>query len=73
MNRFPRWTGISAVFFLAGTCLSFSPFDGPASSAESETRLIKTTESSSGKSRRKPRCGKTSLGAKTVIVPTLSG
>jgi flavin reductase (DIM6/NTAB) family NADH-FMN oxidoreductase RutF len=71
MSRFPGWAGSLAVLFLAGTCLSFVSFESSAASAGRERRLSKLTGSSQQtNSEESKNDGKTSLGARTAIIPT---
>lgn len=71
MNRYPGFIGILLLLFLLGTFLSFFSSDGSASSAEREKPLSKEIETfqqaESGGSKSDE---KTSLGARTVIIPT---
>ena len=71
MNRHLALIGILAMLFLAGTCLAFFALDGLASSAESERTPSKEMEKpQQARSEESKGDGKTSLGARTVIIPT---
>jgi flavin reductase (DIM6/NTAB) family NADH-FMN oxidoreductase RutF len=71
MNRFLGLTGIFALLFLVGTCLSFVSFAGLVSSDKSERTIFKVIESSEqANSEEGKEDEKTSLGARTVIIPT---
>ncbi len=71
MNRYLSLIGILALLILAGACLAFFALDSVTSSTDSERILSNRTESA-----QLPEPGesesdeKTSLGAKTVIIPT---
>jgi len=70
MNRSLGLISILVLIFLAGTCLSFVSFDGLASSAGHEGLSSKVTGSSQqAKPVESKDDGKTSLGARTVIIP----
>jgi len=71
MNRNMGLTGIFVLLFLAGICLSSVSFDGSASPAERDRMLSKVIESSQQANPEETQDGgKTSLGARTVIIPT---
>lgn len=69
-----RYSGLSRIFillFLAGTSLSLISFDGPASASGGERIQLKETENpQTGNPEESQEEEKTSLGARTVIVPT---
>jgi flavin reductase (DIM6/NTAB) family NADH-FMN oxidoreductase RutF len=71
MNRFLGLTGTFVLLFLAVISLSSVSFDGLVSSAGRERILLKVTESSQQtNSEENQDDAKTSLGARTVIIPT---
>jgi flavin reductase (DIM6/NTAB) family NADH-FMN oxidoreductase RutF len=71
MNRHLALIGILALLFLAGTCLAFFSYEGLASSNGHEmTPEKKSKDPQQAGSGKGENHEKTSLGARTVIIPT---
>jgi flavin reductase (DIM6/NTAB) family NADH-FMN oxidoreductase RutF len=71
MNRYLGWDGMGALLFLAGTCLTSVVLDGFSSPAKGAWLPPQVTESAQQeKSDESQGEGKTSLGSRTVIIPT---